>query len=78
MPKKYAIVRVDKLCPTAVEEKFLCVRKTCRKCEDNYGDTKEQMIKKIAQALKGTLWNDRKGMSYEEISKEIIEFLGVE
>ena len=77
MKKRYALVRVDNLCPMAVEEKFSCIRKTCKKCEDNYGDTKEQLIRKIITAV------ERAGIDYvqlskEDIAKEIVEFLGVE
>ena len=81
--KRCAIVRVDNSCP-AMSDGLGCILSRnmfhCKCGEDikNYGDTKEQLIRKVAQALKGTLWNDRKGMSYEEIAKKIIEFLGVE
>lgn len=84
MPKKYAIVRVDKLCPTAVEEKFLCIRKTCKKCEDNYGDTKEQMIKKIMTAFTIAIKKNKEGKFIKEksnnrqVAEIIVEFLGVE
>lgn len=88
MKLRYAIVRVDNRCPVAVEDDidfidrikmFPCFndnRIGCKNCR--YGDTKEQLIKKVAQSLKGTLWNDKKGLTYEEIAKKIIEFLGVE
>ena len=84
MNKRYAIVRVDNKCPDLFENihsKFVCeingdFGSACKNCR--YGDTKEQLVRKIAQALKGTLWNDRKGLTYEEIAKKIVEFLGVE
>ena len=71
--KRYAIVRVEgcneerlKLCPNMP---------TCAFCL--YGDTKEQLEKKIITAI------ERAGIDYvqlskEEIAKEIVEFLGVE
>lgn len=52
--KRYSIVRVDNKCP-AYENINLCDEEntTCEDCKvmDNYGDTKEEMIKKIAQVL---------------------------
>lgn len=78
----------DFVCPEhfeGINSRFVCASHYGKKyfpfahCKDcRYGDTKEQLIRKVAQALKGTLWNDRKGMSYEEIAKGIVEFLGVE
>ena len=73
--KRYSIVRVDGECPKGFNEDIYC--KWCGNCGRIYGDTKEQLIKKVAQALTGTLWNDRKGLTYEEIAKKIVEFLGV-
>ena len=87
MKKRYALVRVDNLCPMAVEEKFSCIRKTCKKCEDNYGDTKEQLIVKVKQALGRKLKDDKlvyigipkkRNIRIETLAKEIVEFLGVE
>ena len=86
--KRYSIVRVDDdykhICPSAfekVDDSSFCklaIRKggSCNVCP--YGDTKEQLIRKVAQALKRTLWNDKESKTYEEIAKEIVEFLGVE
>ena len=101
--KRYAIVRVDNRCPVEEEEDICLVdrikmfpcfndkRLSCKKC--NYGDTKEQMMKKIAQVLIrrkhklyrkiwGGDWCDREREdSYKqclEAAKEIVEFLGVE
>lgn len=51
--KRYAIVRVDGICPLYLEQRtYKCEMGnfTCEKCY-TYGDTKEQMIKKIAQIL---------------------------
>lgn len=87
--KRYAIVRVDN-CPSKFEkgfnDYFVCDGRgkdmrlgadkiNCKKC--NYGDTKEQLEKKIITAI------ERAGIDYvqlskEEIAKEIVEFLGVE
>lgn len=57
--KRYSIVRVDIKCPIGIEEDiseidrikmFDCIGK--RQCGDcPYGDTKEQLIKKVAQVL---------------------------
>ena len=88
MKKRYAIVRVDNRCPD-----FFCKYKvmkdelsfSCNDCNlhKKYGDTKEQLIRKVAQAIKkGT--EDRTGnygyslKFYEPIAKFVVEFLGVE
>jgi len=91
--KKYALVRVDNACP-AILDNFGCIsaRKIlhCKCGEDckNYGDTKEQLVRKVAQVLL------RQDLSYEVFSpskemvsafyegclrraKQIVEFLGV-
>lgn len=54
--KKYALVRVDKFCPRALERNYnlKCIGSLhCDKCDlkKKYGDTKEQLIRKVAQAL---------------------------
>ena len=73
--KRYAIVRVDYKCPQDLEEDIKrCVGEHCKNCR--YGDTKEQLIKKVEQvikrqSLKGAIWES-------ELAKEIVEFLGVE
>lgn len=84
--KRYAIVRVDDRCPVEEEEDislgdrirmFPCFtdkRISCKNCR--YGDTKEQLIRKIEhvikrQSLKGAIWES-------DLAKEIVEFLGVE
>lgn len=56
MKKRYSIVRVDRQCPEYREEDFVCPypdkKEECLKCEQyRYGDTKEQMVRKIAQIL---------------------------
>lgn len=101
--KRYAIVRVDNRCPMwtenfssfTCEEMFRCNHLwkigQDTKCRDlcRYGDTKEQLEKKIAQVLfkKFMKTNSRfkclkkiqvaKRLAYK-LSKEIVEFLGVE
>lgn len=99
---RYAIVRVDNRCPVEEEEDvylidrikmFPCFndkRLSCKNCR--YGDTKEQLIKKVTQAIKRKLkgglilrnikinkiYNIQKIISAKAIAKEIVEFLGVE
>ena len=95
--KRYAIVRVDDRCPVENEEEiyltdrvkmfpcFLDKRLSCKNC--NYGDTKEQLIRKVAQVIEKNIKkkyidvNDGK-IGYfirtQELAKEIVEFLGVE
>lgn len=79
--ERYAIVRVDNSCPAMLDD-FGCIIARnmlhCKCGEDtkNYGDTKEQLEKKIITAI------ERAGIDYvqlskEEIAKEIVEFLGV-
>lgn len=56
MKPRYSIVRVDNSCPAMLDD-FGCIIARnmlhCKCGEDtkNYGDTKEQMILKVAQAL---------------------------
>ena len=52
--KRYAIVRVDNHCPEGLYENIkpntLCPKDgDCEKC--NYGDTKEQLGRKVAQVM---------------------------
>lgn len=91
--KRYAIVRVDDKsdnnckncemlytnangnndCRLRIGASFLC---------DRYGDTKEQMVLKVSQALK-MAYEERTGnygyslKFYEPMAKFIVEFLGV-
>lgn len=93
--KRYAIVRVDNHCPEGLYENIkpniLCPKDgDCEKC--NYGDTKGQLIRKVAQAIKRKLkgglilrntkinetYNIQKTISAKAVAKEIVEFLGVE
>ena len=96
MKPKYAIVRVDNKCPEYTEEDFECPfsndKIECEICrQGRYGDTKEQLIRKVAQVirkkLKGGLilrntkinetYNIQKTISAKAVAKEIVEFLGV-
>lgn len=88
--KRYAIVRVDDKCIDEVESR---IRIKCNnecffnelKCpyDKIYGDTKEQLIRKVAQVIRkrtdnGIIVRYREdSISAEEIAKEIVEFLGV-
>ena len=85
MEKRYAIVRVDKKCP-AFESIDLCDEDntTCENCKpnENYGDTKEQLVAKVAQvitkhrdAIEPCEYCDM--LDSYSIAKEIVEFLGV-
>lgn len=76
--KRYAIVRVDD-----AEEgiKWLdildeIVKK--RKIIIDYGDTKEQLVSKVAQALELCMKKGYRTITSEEYAKFIVEFLGVE
>ena len=92
--KRYSIVRVDYKCPVMLEEKLkVCLSgHSCyhtEKCPYQWGDTKEQLIRKVAQVLfkKFMKTNSRfkglkkiqvaKRLAYK-LAKEIVEFLGVE
>lgn len=84
--KRYAIVRVDdNWCPSVFDNismEFICSNKTNIKSEENckncrYGDTKEQLIKKVAQALELCMNKGYRTITSEEYAKEIVEFLGV-
>lgn len=94
---KYSIVRVQEKCPSGwnLEPSFCATFHggTCEKCKinNNYGDTKEQMIKKVAQILfqeELEYWKNR--LTFEEghykmiyrksleTAKKVVEFLGVD
>ena len=81
--KRYAIVRVDNSCPAMLDD-FGCIIARnmlhCKCGEDtkNYGDTKEQLIKKVAQALELCMKKGYRTITSEEYAKFIVEFLGVE
>ena len=93
--KRYAIVRVDKdyylnSCPVGFENinnDFICAYRkdkvlnqyvhNCKNCR--YGDTKEQLIKKVQTALQLCDKNRvEKCNQFYLVAKEIVEFLGVE
>lgn len=98
--KRYAIVRVDYVCPNIhdIHYKFVCENSNnfknekCKNCR--YGDTKEQLIRKVAQILfkekikhfiktfnKRYLDKKWKRVYLKEALKEtrkIVKFLGVE
>ena len=95
MDKRYTIVRVDEDCPKEIDSKFVCNIKRDKygigTCYCRYGDTKEQLIKKVAQVIKSNYDNifatadaplavilDIITESYKDLAKEIVEFLGVE
>ena len=87
--KRYAIVRVE--CPpkNEIDAQFVCFPKdnNCSGCR--YGDTKEQLVKKIAQAIfkkindfggkwQNKIWTEADKRYSYKLAKQIIEFLGVE
>ena len=91
--KRYAIVRVDNnYGPCVLEKEKVPICKTDElcysgKCPYRYGDTKEQLIKKVAQAIVKRYFKNFSGSKfcidimyreYLEVAKEIVEFLGVE
>lgn len=96
--KRYAIVRVDNSCPAMLDDFGCIVARNmlyCKCGEDtkNYGDTKEQLIRKVAQvffkrklkAYKNMLGGVPDEKFAKDIysqclkaSREIVEFLGVE
>ena len=100
MKKRYAIVRVDNTwCPNKfenVDNRFVCDSRKknikyvhCERCL--YGDTKEQMVKKVATAILRTLKDGevlkyekfgtgfiKQPVSVEYLAERIVEFLGVE
>lgn len=100
---RYSIVRVESNCPYDVDGTedycYLNTGKYLRDCEYCkfgqekiiVGDTKEQLIKKVAQAIERKLkkglilrnikinetYNIQKTISAKAVAKEIVEFLGV-
>ena len=84
--KRYAIVRVDGHCPNrfeAVLNENVCKTDKNGECysrcsESRYGDTKEQLVRKIAQALELCMKKGYRTITSEEYAKFIVEFLGVE
>ena len=85
--KRYAIVRVDGKCPDEFEKidvQFTCRNLSCyagKECYKNfYGDTKEQLIRKVAQVFSMEKIIVAKTLDeYKyKLAKEIVEFLGME
>lgn len=87
--KRYAIVRVDNSCPAMLDDFGCIVARNmlyCKCGEDtkNYGDTKEQLIKKIMTAFKIAIKKNKEGKfikeksSNRQVAEIIVEFLGVE
>lgn len=77
--KKYTIVRVDR-----DDEDFKCpicpsITQSCCDCKivETYGDTKEQLVVKVAQILKQQMFLLEVYEDYKEAAKNIVEFLGV-
>ena len=98
--KRYAIVKVNWKCPNKdnkeeIEDIFVCANRKDKReqnhnCSDClYGDTKEQLIHKIAQVIfikrnsfggknMNPIWTETDKIYSYKLAKEIIEFLGVE
>ena len=80
--KRYAIVRVDNKCLSDYENIKCPYDYKCAKCKFgklknyNYGDTKEQLIKKVETAI--TIWCNKGFYNKEHLARKIVEFLGVE
>ena len=80
---RYAIVRVDKInhCPIYEGITAFCRSGGCDDCKmrENYGDTKKQLIEKVAQA--GIKYYEKVGWNranFQDAARFIVEFLGVE
>ena len=87
--KRYAIVRVrydncpiKYMIPKTYKNRCILHNKNCEQCGRN-GDTKEQLIRKVAQVI-SRYRNNLEVCEYcdmkdeFEIAEEIVEFLGVE
>ena len=75
--KRYSIVRVDGECPKGFNEDIYC--KWCGNCGRIYGDTKEQLIRKVQTALQLCNKNRvEKCNQFYLVAEKIVEFLGVE
>ena len=78
---RYAIIRVDSCPPRKeIDAQFVCFPKDniCSGCR--YGDTKEQLVAKVKQAIRqiADIEGDDKEYKYWRIAVGIVEFLGVE
>lgn len=92
MKPRYSIIRVDGLCPLKLERKLNCDNRLCKDCKliKNYGDTKEQLIGKVQQALFKSVFTEevqkavvieeqeRIYKQYRPMAEKVVEFLGVE
>ena len=90
MEKRYAIVRVDRypICPLGFKHKCEDFVKTGI-CDCKHGDTKEQLIAKVAQVINNFIIPQKLINAFEKemllknyelhkkLAKEIVEFLGV-
>ena len=86
--KRYAIVRVDEDCPKEIDSKFVCNIKRDKygigTCYCRYGDTKEQLIRKVMTAFKIAIKKNKEGKfvkgksNNRQVAEIIVEFLGVE
>lgn len=98
MEKRYVIVRVDNSCPAMLDDFGCSIARNILHCkcgEDakNYGDTKKQLIKKVAQVIykEKIEWYKKRIMvhtiskfycrnAYDsalQVATKIVEFLGV-
>ena len=90
--KRYTIVMVNKvkLCPIYEGITGFCRNSGCDDCKmkENYGDTKEQLMLKIAQAIfkkinafggkwQNKIWTEADKRYSYKLAKQIVEFLGV-
>lgn len=83
MPKRYAIVRVDgRYEPSHFEVNSIeniSELKILDEVVKEYGDTKEQLVRKVATALQICNKNRvEKCNQFYFVAKKIVEFLGVE
>ncbi len=91
MKPRYSIIRVDGLCPLKLERKLNCDNRLCKDCKiiQNYGDTKEQLIAKVQQALFKSIFTEqlqkvvaieeqkRIYKQYRPMAEKVVELLGV-
>ena len=82
MEKRYAIARVKYdncpikyMIPKTYKNRCILHNKNCEQCGRN-GDTKEELIRKVAQVLKRS-WLNEENQPFREVAEEIVEFLGV-
>lgn len=77
---RYSMVRVDKLkhCPIYEGITGFCRNSGCDDCKmkKNYGDTKEQLVNKVAQELTRQIYKNN--FRIKDVAQKIVEFLGVE